>query len=126
MPPIPGEQIESSNFSESTLLRVCVCTSYAADREPRGPRHARALYDCGCVDLTFIDAAPEGHPRQPVRLLDEIPVNWQTLRFAVRGQSWPRWGLSKIRNRIARTAYDMLGTTRTTMLSTRIFAGWKR
>src|SRR4051794_36946428 len=53
-------------FEHSTArgLRVCVCTSYRADAEPRAPRHAKAISALDEVaDVVFLECAPYGERR---------------------------------------------------------------
>jgi glycosyltransferase involved in cell wall biosynthesis len=98
-----------------------VCTSYAAHREPRGPRHARALSDAGNVALTFIDSAPIGEDRQPVEYLDQIDaLDWHTLQFPLRKTNKLAWLLRKVRFKIARKRFAITGHVSNTALSTNL------
>ena len=91
--------------------RVCVCTSYAADREPRGPRHARAIWESGiCSALTFIDASAAGTTRQSVAVLEGIAnLEWLTHSFPTRSCGWNRWLANKIKSKCSRYAFSSFG-----------------
>lgn len=112
--------LDLDSGSKPTLnrtIRVCVCTSHTADREPRGPRHARALFDLGGVHLTFIDTAPEGYGHQHVQSFEGISFDWHTLDYPLRTGSRLRWLAGKIRQRVARKQFEWLGLVRNDALS---------
>jgi glycosyltransferase involved in cell wall biosynthesis len=46
---------------QQSPLKVCICTSYRADREPRAPRHATAIAQLGSgVEVTLVECSPMG------------------------------------------------------------------
>lgn len=100
-------------------MRVCVCTSYPADREPRGPRHARAIWETGfCASLTFIDLRPANQPRVEVDFLRGIPeLNWISLINPLRSSQRMKWGLAKLQKFSARGGYKYFGIVSNAALS---------
>ena len=93
---------------ELNRKRVCVVTSYPADREPRGPRHARALWDMGiCSELTFIDSAPRNSSKVAVDYLDGIPnLRWLRNEYATRSTSKKSWLYDKLTHQLNRSAFS--------------------
>ncbi len=83
--------------------RVTVCTSFSAEKEPRGPRHAKAFHDLGNVHVTFIDVAPLGHTRASVEDLNKIDsLEWITLYEPNRNRNRTRWLINKALQRVIR------------------------
>jgi glycogen(starch) synthase len=95
----------------SIRKRVCVVTSYPADREPRGPRHARALWDLGiCSEMTFIDSSPQDGRKGPVDYLDGIAnLRWLTNHYATRSASPTVWLYHKLIHQLNRAAFSTFG-----------------
>ena len=67
-------------------LRVCVCTSYRADAEPRAPRHAKAIAALDEVaDVVLLECVPYGELRSELPDLMDHPklrstVHWYAHR----------------------------------------------
>ena len=85
-------------------LRVCVCTSVEAAREPRAPRHAAWLAQLGeQVSVVFVDCAPIGAHPAPVRVLDDCQnIERRTHRFPTRATSPLRWVIDRFRQTVER------------------------
>ena len=100
-------------------MRVCVCTSYPADREPRGPRHARAIWETGlCSSLTFVDLRPANQERVEIEFLKGIPeLNWISLVNPLRSTDRVKWGLCKLHKLSARLGNKYFGTVSNAALS---------
>lgn len=100
-------------------MKVCVCTSYAADREPRGPRHARALWETGlCDQLTFIDLRPSNQARVEVEFLHGITqLKWISLEIPVRSHQFVKWGVAKLQRLAWRAAHKYTGLLSSSALS---------
>ena len=93
-------------------LRVCVCTTYPADGEPRAPSHAAALAAAlgKDVEVTFIDAAPIGKPARRLKVLDGLPnLTWQTHYYPYRHSSVARVVINRIRKRLAQALFRCFG-----------------
>jgi len=96
-------------------MRVCVCTTYSADSEPRAPRHAAALAAVFGkeVEVIFIDAAPYGKLTSRPKVLDELPnVIWKTHYYHSRKSNLAYLVLSRIRQRIAQALFRYFGVLR--------------
>ncbi len=104
-------------------FRICVCTSVEADQEPRAPRHAHWLAQSSdCVSVVFVDSAPFGAERRPVKALEEIPnVDWRTHRYATRASSPVRLGWNRIRQKFLQAKFAVTGTLSAGAFSTRAF-----
>ncbi len=102
-------------------LRVCVCTSLAAAQEPRAPRHAAAIAALGTgVEVVFVDSAPAGAGRQPVKALEGFPnLAWQTHYFTTRTGNPVRLAGERIWQRLAQVLYRFGGPMVPAALSTR-------
>ena len=100
-------------------MRVCVCTSYPADREPRGPRHARAIWETGfCSSVTFIDLRPSNQTRVDIDVLQGIPeLNWISLVNPTRSTHRINWGLAKLQKWLARSGHKYFGVLSNAALS---------
>lgn len=95
----------------SDRKRVCVVTSYPGDREPRGPRHARALWDLGiCSEMTFVDSSPKNSIKGKVDFLDGIPnLRWLTNFYSTRSASPVFWLYDKLVHHLYRSAFRNFG-----------------
>jgi hypothetical protein len=57
-------------------LKVCVCTSYRADREPRAPKHAVALAELSNkFEVTFVECSPSGEAQSSLKILDNLEIH---------------------------------------------------
>lgn len=101
--------VKRDTSSATRPLRVCVCTSYPAHREPRAPRHAAALAAAGC-DVHFVDAAPRGEPRVMVNALRRHPdIQWTTIGVPHRRNGAVPLAVGRAVGVIARTAFAKAG-----------------
>lgn len=94
-------------------LRICVCTTYAADSEPRAPRHAAALAATlgKEADVTFVDAIPYGTNAQRPKVFEGLPnLAWQTHRYHARKTSLPLFAVNRLGQRMSQTLYRSFGT----------------
>ena len=68
-------------------IKVCVCTSYAASDEPRGPRHAVAIAKLsGEIEVVFIDCLRRGQPRLVPEMFAGIAnLEYRSLDIPYRG-----------------------------------------
>lgn len=100
----------SGRLDAGAPLRICVCTSYAAHREPRAPRHAAALSSLGRCQIHFVDAAPRGTSRVAVAALDNIPrLEWTTLGVPHRSDGLWAVAANRLAGRVARATYALVG-----------------
>jgi glycosyltransferase involved in cell wall biosynthesis len=102
-------------------LKVCVCTSYAASDEPRGPRHAAAIANLGRdIEVVFIDCIPRGQPRTVPQIFAGVEnLEYQTLRIAYRENGKARLLFDKCGYWFNRLLARTLGVFRAGALSTR-------
>ena len=107
------------NASTERRYKVCVCTSYAADREPRGPRHALAIWETGnCGQLTFVDLRPGGQPRVDVNALAQIPsLRWRSIIQPTRTTHFFKWAIQKVDFLLSRKLFKLTGFVRNSALN---------
>jgi glycosyltransferase involved in cell wall biosynthesis len=91
--------------------KICVCTPYRADAEPRGPRHARAIAELGPeFEVVFVDCAPDGFRAIPTPVLGELAnLTWITHFFPTRENGFLKLLYFKIRTKIAEILYRTTG-----------------
>jgi glycosyltransferase involved in cell wall biosynthesis len=108
-------------------LRCCVCTSYRADAEPRGPRHAAALADISPeFEIVFIDCVPAGAKTQTIRALaGKENIVCLTNYYPQRSSGLFRLIVRRVRQIIAQGRFRLTGNTSPLALSTRV-AGLER
>ncbi len=98
--------------SNKKPLRVCVCTSYRGDREPRGPRHAAALAQLGSeLEVIFVDCAPAKQPSSHLEILNNLPnLTWYTHFYPHRQAGVVKLLINRVLNLIAKTLFQIFGT----------------
>lgn len=113
----------SINANNPGPLRVCVCTSLEAVQEPRAPRHALWLALMGDdVSVVFVDSAPFGAERRPVKSLGGIgKLEWLTHRYATRSSNAARLIWDRARQKFLRAKFALTGSLGAGALSTRAF-----
>ncbi|MBD2193877.1 MULTISPECIES: glycosyltransferase [Calothrix] len=89
-------------------IKVCVCTSYRADREPRAPRHAAAIAQLGSeFEVTFIECASMGESASYLKQLDKIPnIKLRTHFYPHRKSSIIALLLNRLWNRTAQMLFQ--------------------
>jgi hypothetical protein len=103
-------------------LRVCVVTSLAAAQEPRAPRHAAALSALKNVEVVFVDCAPLGSARQPVKALEGFTnLTWRTHGFATRATNPLKLMVNRVRQKMAQLMFRCGGPVLSDALSARVF-----
>lgn len=102
-------------------IKVCVCTSYAAANEPRGPRHAVALARLSDdIEVVFLDCIPRGQPRVTPHIFEGVKnLEYRTHRFSYRGSGKVRLFMEKIGYWYNRQLAQALGVIRAGALSTK-------
>lgn len=103
-------------------LRVCVCTSFAAAEEPRAPRHAAAIAALGTnVEVIFVDSAPAGSERQPVKALVGFSnLTWHTHHFTTRASNPLELAGERVWQRLAQIIFKCGGPVLASALSTHV------
>lgn len=93
-------------------LRVCVCTSYPADAEPRAPRHASALANLSPdIEVIFIDCAPIGQPSRKLTMIEEQPnLTWRTHFYQHRNGTLWRLIFHRLRKIMGQWVFRVFGT----------------
>lgn len=104
-------------------LRICVCTSLEAVQEPRAPRHATWLAQMsGDISVVFVDSAPFGAERRPVRSLQGIGnLEWRTHHYATRSSTVARLIWDRARQKLLRAKFTLTGSLGAGALSNRAF-----
>lgn len=99
--------------------KICVCTPYRADAEPRGPRHARALAEISPdIEVVFVDCAPVGSSRIPTPILGELPnITWITHFFPTKSSGFLKLLRNKIRAQFAVIIHGITGKITPELLS---------
>ncbi len=92
-------------------LRICVCTPYRADAEPRGPRHARALAelrpDC---EVTFLDCSPLNFKRIPTPVLGDLPnLQWLSHAYPTKTSGLLKLVRNKLSSHLAQLIFQATG-----------------
>lgn len=100
-------------------LRICVCTPYRADAEPRGPRHARALAEISPdLEVVFVDCAPRGFHRITTPALGDLPnLTWITHSYPTKTNGFLALLAGKIRAKLAGVVYKLSGKILPELLS---------
>lgn len=104
-------------------MRVCVCTSVEGAAEPRAPRHAAVIAGMrrNC-EVIFVDCAPTGEQRRPVKVLEDLPnLSWQTHHFATRANSPTRLAMNRARQQLSQLWFKLSGVTSSGAVSARMF-----
>lgn len=93
-------------------FRICVCTTYVADGEPRAPRHAAALAELlgNKVEVIFIDAAAFGTELRPPKIFADLSnLKRLTHRFHSKKSDIVALLVNRLRRRVARFWCDRFG-----------------
>lgn len=104
------------------LVRVCVCTSYSAEAEPRAPRHAASLASSGLpVEVIFVDCAPIGMTRRPPKVFDGLTnFTWRTHYFPSRTTRPFRMALNRVSQKLRQLRFSTFGSTHAVALSSNV------
>lgn len=107
--------------SSRRSIRVCVCTSVEGAAEPRAPRHAATIAALGRdVEVTFVDCAPLGSERRPVKVLAGLPnLTRLTHYFSTRAVHPAKRALDRARQGVAQAWFRFGGAPTGVALSTR-------
>jgi glycogen synthase len=99
-----------------------VCTVSEGAAEPRAPRHAAALAQLGVdVEVLFIDSAPAGAVRTPIRSFDGLSnLARKTHYFPTRAAAPARLAARKLRQLVAQLAFRIGAGPTVEALSTRV------
>lgn len=102
-------------------IKVCVCTSYSAAVEPRGPRHAIALAGLSDeISVVFLDCIPKGEGQVTPRLFEGVKnLEYRSHRFSYRGAGRVALLFEKIAYWCNRQVAKRLGIVRAGALSTK-------
>lgn len=105
------------------LVRVCVCTSVEGAAEPRAPRHAAVFAGMSRnCEVIFVDCAPLGEQRRPVKVLESLPgISWRTHYFATRASDPIRLAMNRLRQRLSQLWFKVSGVPSSGAVSARIF-----
>ena len=103
----------------SKPYKICVCTPYRADAEPRGPRHARAIAELSPeIEVVFVDCAPLGFIRIPTPVLGELSnITWITHSFPTKANGFLKLLYYKIRHKLAGIIHRITGKIMPELLS---------
>lgn len=107
--PAPANQRDKPRGD--VVVRICVVTSYAADAEPRAPRHAvaaREAFPDAEVVLVDFAAAGEGRSADPAGL-SAHGIRLVTLEFPTRQSNPFGLALRKAKTRLARASFKAFG-----------------
>lgn len=107
--------------SNSTPLRVCVCTSYSAGAEPRAPRHAVAIALLNpTYEVTFVECVPRGVEKDAYDPFIGRPnIHRVFHQFAARTSQPGRLAFDKVARLIARLQFRLFKALRPQALNTR-------
>ena len=113
--------MQHCDIAKKRPVRVCVVTSLQAVQEPRAPRHAAWLAGLG-ADVVFVDSAPYGVERRPVKALEGFSnLTWLTHQYATRASRPLRLALDRALQRLQQFLFACTGKVSAGALSTRAF-----
>ncbi len=103
-------------------VRVCVCTSYHGDSEPRAPRHAAAIAELASVrEVIFVECVPAGESASVVPALSNNSKIRTSAHWYAHKRVWPvRTLFSKSLRRIAMWIHAAGGGMASWILSSRV------
>jgi hypothetical protein len=106
----------------NSSIKVCVCTSYRADREPRAPRHAAAIAQLGSeFQVTFVESASMGQPPSSLKDLESLPnLRLITYFFPHRKSGFIALLINRVRKKIAQVIFRFFGILLSEAFSTNV------
>ncbi|MBE9219648.1 glycosyltransferase [Dolichospermum flos-aquae] len=92
-------------------IKVCVCTSYRADREPRAPRHAAAIAQIGSeFEVTFVECTPMGQLPSSLKILETLPnLKLRTHFYPQRKSGFIALLINRVKKRISQILFQFFG-----------------
>ena len=107
---------------KNDYLKVCICTSYRADREPRAPKHAVAIAELSNkFEVIFVECSPSGETPSSLKILDNLKnIKLITHFYPHRKSGIISLLINKFAQKIARFAFKLLGILQPSSLSKNI------